>query len=204
MKKIFTTLAIVLGICSFTKAQTKNDNVFGASVGYGLAYVTSNAAYGTGTGHIGGVNFTLAGEHYLSESWSLRAKIMYDSKGWGNSYFTDGAHTIAGVYYSMNYITVPLTASFHFGKEKQWYVNGGPYAGFLLSASNDYNHADMKNSYNSTDFGADLGLGIKFPLSPKLNLFVEYDGQIGFSNILAHNTDGAQSQRSALNIGVSF
>jgi hypothetical protein len=204
MKKLFTTLFIVVGICSITKAQTKNQNVFGASIGYGLAFITDNSTYGTGTGHIGGVNFTLAGEHYFSDSWSLRAKVMYDPKGWGNSILTDGTKKITGVYFPVKYITVPVTASFHFGKEHEWYVNAGPYLGFLLSASNDYNHADWKDRFNSTDVGADLGLGIKFPMSNKLNFFVEYDGQIGVSNILKYSPSGAQNQRSALNIGVNF
>ncbi|MCC8425694.1 porin family protein [Mucilaginibacter sp. UR6-11] len=204
MKKIFTTLAIMLGVCSLASAQTKNQNEFDVSVGYGLAYVTANQTYGSGTGHIGGVNFAVSADHYLNESWSIRAKVMYDPKGWGNSYLQLQGKTVTGVYYSLNYITLPVTASWHFGKEHEWYVNAGPYVGFLTKASEDYNNSDLKSSFNSVDMGADLGLGLKLPISNKLKFFIEYDGQLGVSNILAHDSSGAQNQRSALNVGIKF
>jgi opacity protein-like surface antigen len=208
MKRIFTTLFAVLGICTLTKAQTKNQNEFGISAGYGLAYVTDNSTYGTGTGQIGGASFAVSAEHYLSESWGIKLKGIYDPKGWGNSIYTtangSGSKTVTGVNFRLNYITVPITLNYHFGREHEWYVNAGPYVGFLTKADEDYDYTNFKSNFNSTDFGADLGLGIKFPISDKLKIFLEYDGQFGFSNIFANDAISSQNSRSSLSVGLKF
>jgi hypothetical protein len=204
MKKIFTTLFVALGIYSAAHAQTKGKTEFGFSLGLNSAYVTSNAQYGTSTDLTWNPNVAVSADHYFSEVFSIKAKAIYDPKGWNGFYVIDGSRSASGITRSLNYITVPVTFNVHFGSQKIWYLMGGPYVGFLLSAKESYSNSDIKSSFNSTDAGADLGFGVNLPLNNKLKLFFEYDGQFGFTNVLAHSSDGGQNMRSSANVGLKF
>ena len=83
----------------------------------------------------------------------------------------------------------------------------GPYVGILLNASETALNTDLKPYLNTADFGLALGIGVKIPLTDKLKLFIEDDGQAGVLNILnsnPNNSGTATNTRTALNIGVLF
>lgn len=207
MKKIFTTLFMVMGICSLTQAQSKKTMEYGISSGINAAYVISSQQNSVSPGLIWEPNFAVSAERAINDEWGIKAKVIYDRKGWGDGYYFSNSKTVTGVYYSINYITIPIAATIHFGNENNWYANIGPYVGFLLSAKENYNNTDLKSSFSSTDFGGAGGLGIQFPLNNKLKIFFEYEGQLGFSNILVNLTsysDGATNFRSAFNLGLKF
>jgi hypothetical protein len=204
MKKIITIICLTMGIYSLSNAQDKKIE-FGVGVGLNSASITNNAQYSVNPGSLWAPSFFLSADYYASSMFSVKLKAIYDSKGWGDGlYKANATTTVAGVSYPFKYITLPLTANFHFGKDKNWYVMGGPYVGFLLSAENSYNNADLKSSVSSTDAGIDAGIGFKFPVSKNLKLFIEYDGEWGFSNLLPNTTDGAQTKRSAFSVGLNF
>ena len=200
MKKNLTLLVILLGIYSASCAQTRTKAEFGLNVGFNSSMVITVLGSGsTGTG--GGFNAGASGDFYFSNSWSLKAKLIYDQKGWsGDDVFGE----LGTGNYHLNYLTIPLMANWHFGKTRNWYLNAGPYAGFLMSASQSSNNADIKPRFNSTDFGLAFGIGVKFPIAEKAKLFLEYDGQGGLSNIFNSSIQQFQNIRSAFNVGVSF
>jgi opacity protein-like surface antigen len=207
MKKMFTVLFMVMGISSLTQAQSKKTMEFGVSGGINASYVTSSQQNSVSPGLIWSPNFAISAERAINEQWGIKAKVIYDPKGWGDGYYFSNQKTVTGVYYSINYITIPIAATIHFGSENNWYANAGPYVGFLLSAKENYANTDLKSSFSSTDFGAAGGLGIQFPLTNKLKIFFEYEGQLGVSNILVNLTsysDGASNFRSAFNLGLKF
>lgn len=224
MKKIITTLLILCGIYSVSQAQTKNTNEFGFNVGYNASTV-SDSQTGETSSYTGGFNLGFSAEHYFSDRWGIKAKVIYDQKGWGDGFITSSAtpdgetsgEVFNGIDFHLNYITVPIMANWHFGRMRNWYLNFGPYVGFLLSAhatSNDAaftsnsgaaNSIDVKDSFNSTDFGLALGIGVKFPISNNVKLFIEDDAQAGISHLFKDGSDGnVQSERSSVNIGFIF
>lgn len=217
MKKIFTTVCILLGAYSFTHAQSTKLSAGKTEVGLGLgvsgAYLVQDAEHASSTGFAWGFTAHASAEYYLSDAWGIKIKASYDSKGWGDGIYNDPSKStvVEGVYYPIKYVTVPITINWHFGPEKNWYVMGGPYAGFLLTATNDYTHEDMKKDFKSTEFGADLGLGLNVPLSDRLQLFFEFDGQLGFTNIQSgftntylHNSPGSETRKSGFGVGLKF
>jgi hypothetical protein len=205
MKKILTTLLILFSIYSTSFAQTKNTAEFGINVGYnsaGVAYSGSNQT----SDYTNGFNLGISGESYFSNRWSIKGKLIYDQKGWGNGFliFPDGTE-VDGVNVHVNYLTIPVMANWHFGRQRNWYLNFGPYAGFLLSANESSNSADIKNAFNTVDFGLAFGIGVKIPVSNKMNFIVEYDGQGGVTNIFKDSPDATvQNVRSSFNVGLSF
>jgi hypothetical protein len=206
MKKILTTLCLSLGIYSASLAQTKNTTEFGGGIGVNTASVAYSGS-GQNTGYTSGINAGVSAEYYFSDRWSLKGKLIYDQKGWGNGYlsFSDGT-VIDGVNFHLNYLTIPVMANWHFGRTRNWYLNFGPYMGFLLNTTESTGSVpDLKSSFNSTDAGFAAGIGVKFPIASHVKLFIEADGQSGFTNIFKVS-DGTtvQNLRSSFNAGFLF
>jgi len=207
MKKILTTLLIVLGFYSLSYAQRFSQQAgtteFGLDVGYNSAYVIqSNSGYGSD--FVSGFNVGLSADHYFTNDWSLKVKVIYDQKGWGDGYVTTPFYTYNNVNFKLDYITVPVMANWHFGRTRNWYLNFGPYIGFLTSAKETNDDVDVKDSFHSTDGGLALGIGIKIPISPKAKFFIEYDGQGGVTNIFKDSDGTYENLRESFNIGINF
>ena len=196
---------MVLSVYTLVQAQNKSKgSEFGIGIGYNAAYVTSS---NQSTASTSGFNFGVSLDNYFSDRWSLKVKAVYDQKGWANGFLTLGNTTYNNVDYKVNYITVPVMANWHFGKTRNWYLNFGPYVGFLTTANVGIPNliVDVKSLFSSTDVGLDAGIGIKFPVSNKSKLYIEYDGQSGFGNIFQSSTGGSvKSARASFNIGLTF
>jgi hypothetical protein len=203
IKKTLTTLFVVLCAYSTILAQSKNSTEFGVTFGFNGSYLTAGNSNQT-TGVLSGFNAGVSADHYFSEAWSLKLKALYDLKGWANGYITTPTTTIEGVNFRLSYITVPLMANWHFGRTRNWYLNFGPYAGFLLSAKEDKYNTDLKSIFSSTDGGLALGIGIKVPISKTAKFFVEYDGQSGVANVSSNSDTTARNFRGSINFGINF
>jgi hypothetical protein len=211
MKKIFTTLFMLLSVFTLVQAQNKSKgSEFSVVVGYNSAYVSNGSNQNTAA--ISGFNFGVSLDNYFSDRWSLKVKAVYDHKGWANGFLTVGSTTYNNVDYRASYITVPVMANWHFGKTRNWYLNFGPYVGFLTyahvkipGATFPGGYVNVKSLFSSTDVGLDAGIGIKFPVSNKSKLYIEYDGQSGFGNIFQSSTGGTvRSARASFNVGLTF
>lgn len=96
-------------------------------------------------------------------------------------------------------------ANWHFGRTKNWYLNFGAYTAFLMSAKETRFDMDVKDAFNSADFGLALGIGVKVPVSDKLKLFFEYEEMAGIRDIFTENPESAvRNDRAAINIGLNF
>ena len=207
MKKVLTSLVFLLALSA--TAQSKGDIEFGVNVGYNSSFAAVRE-FTTESGS--GINVGLSGDYYFSDRWSIKAKLIYDQKGWNKGFYSeftsyDPAEPSESYVtnYNLNYLTIPVMANWHFGKKRNWYLNFGPYAGFLVSAKETEGGNDVKEYFNSTDFGLALGIGVKIPLTEKLKLSLEYEGQSGFSNISAESQGASvQNGRGAFNIGLNF
>ncbi|AWA30503.1 hypothetical protein HYN48_10605 [Flavobacterium magnum] len=202
MKNFLLSAVIFCGLTTVASAQAKGD--FEMAVGVGVNFSTvqdANLQADTGTGF----NFSVGGDYYFSDRWSLKAKLYYDQKGWDGGFFTDANGDTFPADYNVNYLTVPVMANWHFGKKRNWYLNFGPYAGFLMSAKESSADTDVKDFFKSSDFGLALGIGVKIPVSDKMKIFIEYDEQAGLSDI-AKNNDGSaiRNDRGSFNVGLNF
>jgi outer membrane protein W len=207
MKKILTTLLILSGIYSVSYAQIRNTAEFGVNIGYNTSGITYSNS-GINSDYTGGFNAGVSAEYYFSDRWGIKGKLTYDQKGWGNGYLTlyddnGNSSEIDGVNFHLNYLTIPVMADWHFGRMRNWYLNFGPYVGVLLNASESSNSgADIKSLFNTTDVGFAGGIGVKFPISNSVKLFIEADGQSGFTNIFKDSGgETVQNVRSSINFG---
>jgi len=198
MNKFFTTVLILLAVSTAAFSQSKGTTEFGVNVGLNFANVTAsgmtNDAYRTG------FNLGISADHYFSDSWSLKVKAAYDQKGWDNGYINNLVTN-----FQVDYLTIPVLANWHFGGTKNWYLNFGPYVGILLNAKESAGGMDLKPIFTSADFGADLGIGVKFPVAAKAKLFIELNGQAGINDVFKNNTGSTvRNTVSAINVGINF
>lgn len=203
MKKVIVVVFVLFSMTSFGQKNKKNDVEFGVNLGYNLFNVgTSDGNADSGSG----VNVGLAADYFFSNRWSIKGKLIYDQKGWKNGFFNDlDTGYSYTTDYNLNYLTVPVMANWHFGSKRNWYLNFGPYAGFLLGATETTNDRNVKDAFNSTDFGISFGIGVKIPVSDKLKISLEYDEQDGFTDIFKVNSGSdAKNSRGSFNIGVNF
>lgn len=205
MKKILITILILSGIYTAASAQSLNTGEFGVNVGLNTSSVQYSGT-GENSDYKAGVNIGISGEYYFSDRWGIKAKVSYDQKGWGNGFLVlDDGTEIDGVDYHLNYITVPVMADWHFGRRRNWYLDFGPYVGFLASASETSHSADVKPLFNNTDVGIAFGIGVKIPVSRTASVFFEYDGQGGLNNVFSTSEGGTfQNIRSGFNVGLLF
>lgn len=205
MKKVFVTLFIILGFYGISHAQRRGDLQFGVTVGGNLSYIEDDNYNASDV--LGGFNAGLSADYYFSRAWSLKVEARFDQKGYANgSLFDDQGNDIQDfVNFRLNYIDVPVLASVHFGRNREWYFDFGPYIGFLTSAkTTNYNNLDVKDSFNNTDGGLDVAIGVKLPISPRAKFFIELGGEAGVGNVFSGDYGSSQNFSNNLNVGINF
>jgi opacity protein-like surface antigen len=201
-KNIFIITLLFMAIAVNAQGRGSVEGIL--SAGYNSATVTSDQ-YGTADSR-GSYNLTAGLDFYLSRSWSIKVKGIRDKKGFNNVIFTDQNGRDFRSDVRLDYITVPLQASWHFGGSKNWYLSAGPYVGFLTDASESRYNQNLKPDFNDTDAGIALTFGVKIPVGDRLRIFLEYDYQEGFSELykVRYDNEHVNTSRGAFNVGLNF
>ena len=199
MKKLVFTVIMAVGFAAASSAQDKGDVEFGVNIGYNISNITNNdERISSDSGN--GLNVGVAADYFFSDRWSIKGKLIYDQKGWDNDNLGFGVTNI-----NLDYLTVPVMANWHFGSKRNWYLNFGPYVGILMNAEDTRSKIDVKPLLNTTDFGLAFGIGVKIPVSDKLKVSLEYDGQSGLTSVFDNDGLGTVTgARSAFNVGLNF
>jgi opacity protein-like surface antigen len=201
MKKTIQVLLVTLLFSAVAKAQGRGNIEFGLNTGYNASYVNNYYEY---LDYRNGYNFGASLDFYFSQDWSLKVKAIYDKKGWNHDLINvDGNNFVTN--YDLTYLTVPVMANWHFGNYHDWYINFGPYIGFLMDAEDTRFGYDIKDSFNETDFGVALGLGVKIPISNYVKINLEYDMQAGLTDALVEDYgENISNFRHSFNVGLNF
>jgi hypothetical protein len=179
MKKII--LFAVFAVFAFTtQAQVK----FGPKAGLNLS---------TWTGNVGDLNmkpgFYVGGlaNVKVAYQFSLQPELLVSAEG------TNGKN----ISYNTMYINIPVMAQYN--TPSGFYVEAGPQLGLLLSAKVklDGESIDVKESTNTTNFGASFGAGYNMGLGFGLGFGARYN--LGLSNAY-----GDKVNTSNISIGLHY
>lgn len=170
-----------------------------------IGYSSSNqlGSFLFGSSQVSGIQLGVYGNYFINNRWSLRTGLLYQKMG-ANNYDVE----IFSNEYSerTNYLTVPLTVNYHFGADRNWYVNYGIAVGFLTSAEANYGDGngfvDINNVANSTQFGINGGIGYKFEISPKFLIIIENSNIIGLTDTTKEKKD--KNFYMSFNVGTVF
>ncbi len=201
MKKIIlsTLLITMFSLCTVNSQSDKGDFTLAPQIGINLATYyagSSDVTFNNRNSFSAGI----VSEYYFNNRWSLRSGLLYDPMG-----AKDGFDNVD----KLNYLTVPLNANWHFGSNRNWYLNFGLGLSFLLSAEGELSDGttfDIKDNVPGTDFGLMIGIGYKFDISDNFQLYIDYQGYGGFTNLDEGNNlpFDVRNSRSAFNIGGVF
>lgn len=197
MKKLFTIITI-FAICLTNAQSDSGDFTLAPQLGLNLSNYSSSENLSNKIRVA--FNAGVVGEYYFNDRWSLRTGLIYDSKGTRVEEF--GEEFID----KLNYIAIPLHANWHFGSNRNWFLNFGPTLGVLVSAKADIpgEEIDIKDAINSFDIGLGLGIGYKFNIDENTEFFLQYQGYNGFISVNDDFPSNLNNATSAFNIGVIF
>lgn len=165
MKKVL--LVAVLAVLGLTNVNAQEIKL---GIKGGLNFASISGDNTENIDLLTGLNFGFLAEVPISEKFSFQPELIYSGQGYS---FDDD--TIA-----LNYLNIPLIGKYYLTRGLS--LEAGPQIGFLLSAKND--KEDVKDSFNTVDFGLNFGLGYK--LDNGLNFSLRYN--LGLSDI--NNIDG--------------
>lgn len=195
MKKITLFILLFVNLCI---AQSKDNLEFGIITALSISNVSDS--YNQRTKSLVEYSGGAFGNYYLSEQWSLKLKAIYERKGYAEGLYENRETDVA-----FNMISVPVTANFYFGNSNNWYINLGPYIGFMIAAKATAFNVDVTRLFKPTDFGIAGGIGYKLPIGENLDVFAEIDNQTGLSDILIDNPGSAvRNNRLSFNLGIVF
>lgn len=161
-------------------------------------------------------------EYQLKDKLSLRAELSYERKTQKADNlielipnFDDPIQTYqftSKKHY--DYIVLPIMIKYAFTNKDSFYVNGGPFIGFLLQSKitndldvPDFNSDDLDttNDNKSTDFGLSFGIGKEISLNDTNSISVEIRDNLGLSNTSKIDVwNGGTVKTNSLNLLVSY
>ena len=234
MKRFFVTALVFICFCTALLAQEvskKEPSKFTVGIfgGLNIPKLTdnSNNPLSKGYGSRLGAAFGFTSSYSFNQKFSLRTDLLYSSEGGkrdGMQAFTEASSYNpsfpAGTYlYAdfntktiLNYLELPVMAKYSFPTKSalKFYVDLGPYLGYLLNAKqvnsgNSYIYyagnpvtssaqsfdstASVTGSINRFNVGITGGIGMAHKLCSG-NVFLDVRGAYGLINIQKYSEDG--------------
>jgi hypothetical protein len=189
MKKVILSLALAVGISATASAQAR----IGLKAGGSLTNMTGSDVSNAGNkfGFHGGLVANLG----FGGPLSVQPEILFSMKGYQNP--DNSKQKI-----NLNYIDVPVMLQYN---ADGLFFEAGPQIGFLASAksTDGSRDTDVKDLFQSVDFGYAVGLGYKLETGPMIGL--RYNGGItsAFKDI-ANTTIKARNSAFQLYVGYMF
>jgi len=166
----------------------------------------------------------LTGQYNISETFSIKTGIGYEKKGYtlAFSYVTNPAspdpfYTTYNPF-NMDYMVIPIEARMTFGKKIKFFVDAGPYLGFMTGAKTtitaldsighkySFSENDMINRYKHFDFGAGAGIGLERAISERWIIDLEVRLNYGFLNngYPFSNSPSVENESSNILLGLRY
>ena len=156
------------------------------------------------SGFVGGVSF----KHIEQKSLGIQIELNFVQGGWSEN-LDDGNNYRR----RLNYMQLPVMTHVNFGDQTKFFVNLGPYVGYLMNEEesvNNFNEADSSIYYgaevqNRFDFGITAGLSAS--RSTQVGQFqLEGRGTFGLTNLydIDRKNDLASSQNLMVEISLTY
>ncbi|BBE20684.1 hypothetical protein AQPE_4878 [Aquipluma nitroreducens] len=147
---------------------------------------------------------------------SLRTNLAFERKGSTakTQAFDEYGNSLGNVRTNSNfdYLTLPILVRATFGKRILFFVNTGPYIGFLLKETSvskgdkvPKKVMDFTSLQKRNDFGVSAGLGLLVPFKQNIAFSFELRNNLGVYNVDAgHVINGGQIKTNSTNFLFGF
>ncbi|MFD2943610.1 porin family protein [Flavobacterium notoginsengisoli] len=223
MKKI-TFLLLTLSLITFKTTAQESKVKFGIHGGLNYSSFRGYRSFtddSAGFAYLFGFSF----QHQIQENLSIKADLNYERKTQISKASVEimdpsvqlppGIYEVKSTAY-LNYVVLPIMLKYNFSSDKSFYVNAGPYLGYLVKSGiktktnipdeSEYDEEDTDNK-KSLDFGFSAGIGKEFTLTENHQLYIELRDNLGLSNISkaqAFNNDSLKTNSVNLLVGFTF
>jgi Outer membrane protein beta-barrel domain len=131
-------------------------------------------------------------QYRFSERYSLRTGLLYEHKGTSvKSPSVTFPPLMATYNFNLYYCVLPILMRATFGEEKQFFVNGGPYIGYLLHYTQFEDNAigegpkyNVSHKAHRIDAGISLGIGGHIMLTKAFLMSLELRHNLGLLNVM--------------------
>lgn len=189
IKVILTTVLLSVAYLSI-HAQT-------LSIGPIIGVNSSSISEAENGERLMGLSAGIFANYSINENLGLNVKALFSQMGLSSSVSDESVR--------LNYLQIPLTGVYFFGETGDKFrpkVFLGPYVGLLLGAKNG--DIDIKESFKSVDFGAQVGLGFNYSLKERTWLNVDLGYTAGLTNVFELDILEGKNNALSLNVGLSF
>lgn len=166
-------------------------------------------------GFAGGIFF----QYNLPKVFSIRTNIIFERKGTvasGKIWVTDDDGNIKGVskykvHTNFDYLSTSILLRATFGKKVRYFLNTGPYFGYLTKLTFSTRWSDFfpdttitdTNHTKRFDTGIVTGLGISVPVTKKISISCELRNNLGLYD-LSKSSNKGELKTNSTNILISF
>jgi hypothetical protein len=168
--------------------------------------------------YLGGINV----EYLIKEKLSLKLDLNYERKSQKADntleiFDNNGSSKVYNFTSKKNYdyLVLPIMIKYSFTNRNSFFINGGPYIGYLLKSNitNDLGNIDgvinepfETTKYNNrTDFGLSIGIGKNFELKENNSIFIEIRENLGLINTSKNTVMGNGTiKTNSLNLIIGY
>jgi hypothetical protein len=183
---IFATVLTVTAI-----GQTNRFDI-GIEAGPGVNFFWGNKPLETYGEPAVGFAAGLAFRYNFPKHFSIGTSLSFERKGNFMKYSITGFQGVDQVK-QMNrydYLTLPILARFTVGRRVRFFLNAGPYFGYLIkqssktrSSKNGTNNSDFTDSFKRIDIGITTGVGLGIPIKDIFVISLEARNNTGLYDI---------------------
>jgi len=212
---ILLIFIFIFGINITSPAQTSKFNV-GVEGGPSLIFLRGvnefNQGYHGGIGFSGGLFL----QYNFSKRFSLRTNVAFDRKGAGMTLqLTDvigNPISKLNARSNFDYLTLPVLLRATFGRRTQFFLNAGPFVGYLISRNFvikddnwQYSPINSASLYKRFDTGISGGFGVLIPVGSKFAISIEGRNNFGLFTISQPGGSiGGPVQTNSSNLLIGF
>ncbi|RLD40628.1 MAG: hypothetical protein DRI86_14920 [Bacteroidetes bacterium] len=209
MKKVIITLMLGITISLGSIAQDNKHNI-GAYMGGGLS--STYSFFSNSIGYDFGLSYT----YKLNKTFAIITGLDYDIR---SSYIVSDIKNTAGdivdyeFKHSFGFLNVPLMLNTSFGNKVKYFVNTGVSLGYLVRFKQTVDIGGEifvdrdKEFWNRFGIDLNIGIGVQFPLSDKVDLSVEARYKQGLNELRrqpAFENEKQTSFNALLLIGLNY
>jgi hypothetical protein len=149
--------------------------------------------------------------YYCSESALLQVGVLFEQKGAkvGVDFFDDNGnyYQTSSITFKRNYLIVPVVCSYVSKTRVRFYIGGGFFWGYLLSAEDLNSKVIINETFASKtqkfDFGINLGSGCFIPIHHRFSLDLGIKENLGLYNTLIKDL-ATKNNTISLQAGIKY
>ncbi|MBA3681717.1 MAG: PorT family protein [Bacteroidetes bacterium] len=189
---ILILLALIFCFQNTTAQQHKFE--VGVEGGAGITSMWGNALVTKYNDPMIGFAYGATFQYNFPKIFSIKTNLFYERKGCvTRGTFLEPSGFTSGIFISrsnFDYLTMPVLLRANFGKKLKFFINTGPYFGYLIRQTYSFKGvnfpkttSDNTTYFKNLDVGLTMGAGISIPLTKELVLSWEVRNNLGLYNI---------------------